>query len=194
VSGQYSAGAHTGKSWPNLKAASNRKEPSVNTTHARRRLGSAKRLAAPIVLAAGLVLVGLPATAYADPAVNLRVSDDIRAELAQAGAVLTGRAASEFTGLVPGKDLLRLRPEYRHLLGGSGSGGQSHVVSGRGESAGPEQLHALQKGGRGDMDSVCRRVWRHAGRTLPSADTGGGSQRLAMAHRQLLSACLNRTR
>jgi hypothetical protein len=47
--------------------------------------------------------LGLAATAHADPAVNLPVTDEVRAELVQAGAVLTGRPASEFTGLRPGK-------------------------------------------------------------------------------------------
>ncbi len=48
--------------------------------------------------------IGLAAPAYADsPPVNLPVTDDVRAQLVQAGAVLTGRPASEFTGLRPGK-------------------------------------------------------------------------------------------
>ena len=61
-----------------------------------------KRLAivgiAPLVLAAGL-----PATAHADSdPVNVPVSESIRAELVQAGAILTGRPASEFGGLREG--------------------------------------------------------------------------------------------
>ncbi|MGO9381282.1 MAG: hypothetical protein ACLP4W_04115 [Mycobacterium sp.] len=58
---------------------------------------------AAIGVASAAAMIGFPATACADPAVNLPVTDDIRAELVQAGAVLTGRPASEFTGLVPGR-------------------------------------------------------------------------------------------
>jgi hypothetical protein len=43
------------------------------------------------------------AAAHADPAENLRITDDVRARLIQAGAVLTGRPASEFIGMRPGR-------------------------------------------------------------------------------------------
>lgn len=70
--------------------------------------GFARRLA-PIAVAA--FALAAPATAHADDApVNLPVSDDVRAELAQAGSVLTGRPASEFGGLREGKTYLAELP------------------------------------------------------------------------------------
>jgi hypothetical protein len=63
----------------------------------------ARRLALTAV-AAFMLGAGLPATAQADDApVNLPVTDEVRAELVTAGAVLTGRPASEFGGLREGK-------------------------------------------------------------------------------------------
>jgi hypothetical protein len=48
--------------------------------------------------------IGLAAPAHADTSpVNLPLTDDVRAELVQAGAVLTGSPAPDFTGLRPGK-------------------------------------------------------------------------------------------
>jgi hypothetical protein len=53
----------------------------------------------------------LPATAHADDApVNLPVTDDVRAQLVQSGAVLTGRPASEFGGLREGKTYYAEQP------------------------------------------------------------------------------------
>jgi hypothetical protein len=42
--------------------------------------------------------------------VNLRVTDEVRAQLVQAGATLTGRPASEFTGLRPGRTYYAYEP------------------------------------------------------------------------------------
>src|SRR6476660_2059412 len=65
--------------------------------------GMARRLAltALATLALG---AALPGTAHADDSpVNLPLTDDVRAELVQAGALLTGRPASEFGGLRVGE-------------------------------------------------------------------------------------------
>src|SRR5262249_19336557 len=46
----------------------------------------------------------VPAVAHAAaPPVTLPVTDDVRAQLLQAGATLTAHPASEYTGLEPGK-------------------------------------------------------------------------------------------
>jgi hypothetical protein len=50
----------------------------------------------------GAIDSAAPARAANDP-VNLQVTDTVRAELVQAGAVLTGRPAAEFDGLAPGE-------------------------------------------------------------------------------------------
>ena len=47
--------------------------------------------------------IGLAAPAHAESPVNLTATDDVRAELIQAGATLTGRPATEFIGLAPGR-------------------------------------------------------------------------------------------
>jgi hypothetical protein len=53
---------------------------------------------------AALTLCVVPGTAHADAdPVNLPVTADVRAALLQAGAVLTGRPASEFDGLREGR-------------------------------------------------------------------------------------------
>ncbi|MGB9227447.1 hypothetical protein [Mycobacterium sp.] len=57
---------------------------------------------AAVWTATAAATIGLAAPAHAATAVNLPVIDDVRAELLQAGAVLTGRPATEFTGLRPG--------------------------------------------------------------------------------------------
>ncbi|MGB9307080.1 MAG: hypothetical protein WCB92_26375 [Mycobacterium sp.] len=57
---------------------------------------------AAVWTAAAAATIGLAAPAHAATAVNLPVTDDVRAELLQAGAVLTGRPATEFSGLRPG--------------------------------------------------------------------------------------------
>lgn len=55
-------------------------------------------------LATAAATVGLAGRAHADDApVNLPVTDDVSAQLLQAGAVLTDHPASDYTGLKPGK-------------------------------------------------------------------------------------------
>lgn len=62
---------------------------------------------AGVSMAAAAAMIGLaaPAQACGEPesAANLTLTDDVRAELVQAGATLTGFPASEFTGLRPGR-------------------------------------------------------------------------------------------
>jgi len=59
---------------------------------------------AAVWTASAAATIGLAAPAHAsDSPVNMPLTDDVRAELVQAGAVLTGRSASEFTGLRAGK-------------------------------------------------------------------------------------------
>ncbi len=56
--------------------------------------------------------IALAAPAYADVApVNQPLTDEVRAELVQAGAVLTGRPASEIGGLREGGTYLALNPQ-----------------------------------------------------------------------------------
>jgi hypothetical protein len=64
-------------------------------------------------MAAAAAVIGLaaPAQACGDSAANLTLTDDIRAELVQAGATLTGFPASEFTGLRPGMSYYGYDPE-----------------------------------------------------------------------------------
>ncbi len=53
---------------------------------------------------AAAATIALAGPAHADDAaVNMRVTDEVRAELVQAGATLTGRPASEFGGLREGE-------------------------------------------------------------------------------------------
>jgi hypothetical protein len=65
-------------------------------------------------MGAAAAVIGLAAPAQAcggDSPVNLTLTDDIRAELVQAGATLTGFPASEFAGLQPGKSYYGYEPE-----------------------------------------------------------------------------------
>jgi hypothetical protein len=62
-------------------------------------------------IAAFAVATVLSPVAHADDAVNLPLTPDVRAELIQAGAVLTGRPASEFTGLREGQSYYAVDPE-----------------------------------------------------------------------------------
>jgi hypothetical protein len=63
-------------------------------------------------VATAAAAVGLAAPAQADAApVNLPLTDDIRTELVQAGAILTGSPASDFTGLRPGKSYYAYLPD-----------------------------------------------------------------------------------
>jgi hypothetical protein len=64
--------------------------------------GMARKAALTAITA--LALCGVPATAHADAdPVNLPLTDDVRTDLVQAGAVLTGRPASEFSLLRDGE-------------------------------------------------------------------------------------------
>ena len=61
-----------------------------------------KTAIAAVWVATAAAVIGMAAPAQADDApVNLPLTDDVRAQLVQAGAVLTGRPASEFSGLSP---------------------------------------------------------------------------------------------
>jgi hypothetical protein len=63
------------------------------------------RILAGAFAAATAAVIGSAGPAQAcggDPVENLTLTDDVRAELIQAGATLTGFPASEFTGLEPG--------------------------------------------------------------------------------------------
>jgi hypothetical protein len=56
-----------------------------------------------VCMAAAAATIGFAAPAHADASpVNLAVTDDVRAQLLQAGATLTSHPASEYTGLEPG--------------------------------------------------------------------------------------------
>jgi hypothetical protein len=65
---------------------------------------------AAVWTATATATIGLAAPAHAVTAVNLPVTDDVRAELLQAGATLTGRPATEFSGLQPGKTYYAVEP------------------------------------------------------------------------------------
>ncbi|HME75347.1 MAG TPA: hypothetical protein VKI00_06700 [Mycobacterium sp.] len=59
---------------------------------------------AAVWMATAAAMIGVAASAHADaPPVNLPVTDDVRGQLLQRGATLTGHPASEYTGLDPGK-------------------------------------------------------------------------------------------
>ena len=60
-------------------------------------------LVAATWIATATATIGLAAPAHADSPVNLTMTDDVRAQLVEAGATLTGRPAAEFSGLRPGK-------------------------------------------------------------------------------------------
>lgn len=62
-------------------------------------------------MATAAATVVLAAPAHAESPVNLSLTDDVRTELVQAGSVLTGRPASEFTGLRPGKSYYAYVPD-----------------------------------------------------------------------------------
>jgi hypothetical protein len=64
---------------------------------------------AAVWIATATATIGFAAPAHADP-VNLTVTDDIRAQLVEAGATLTGRPASEYGGLRPGKTYYAYEP------------------------------------------------------------------------------------
>jgi hypothetical protein len=61
-----------------------------------------KTTIAAVCISTASAVIGMAAPAQADDApANLPLTDDVRAQLVQAGAVLTGRPASEFSGLRP---------------------------------------------------------------------------------------------
>jgi hypothetical protein len=63
-----------------------------------------KRAAAALLAAVPLAAtLGVAGTAHADPPVNLRVDNTVRAELLDAGAQIHQVPASEYVGLVPGR-------------------------------------------------------------------------------------------
>lgn len=61
---------------------------------------------------AAVATIALSAPAHADlPPVNQPVTDEVTAQLIEAGAVLTGRPASEFSGLREGETYLAVLPQ-----------------------------------------------------------------------------------
>lgn len=54
-------------------------------------------------MAAAAAIIALAGPAHANPTVNLQVTDDVRTQLVEAGSVLTGRPATEYSGLAPGR-------------------------------------------------------------------------------------------
>jgi hypothetical protein len=78
--------------------------------------------------AATIGLAG-PAQASASP-VNLTLTDDVRAELVQAGAVLTGSPASDFTGLRPGESYYAYVPDNdMYYAAGALSGAKTEIAA-----------------------------------------------------------------
>ena len=67
-------------------------------------------MVAAMWMATAAATFGLAAPAHADAPVNLTVTDGVRTQLVQAGAVLTGRPASEYSGLRPGKTYYAYQP------------------------------------------------------------------------------------
>jgi hypothetical protein len=64
--------------------------------------------------------IALAAPAHAnEPPVNLPLTDDVRAQLVQAGAVLTGRPVSEFAGLRPEESYYAFDPEAGYWAAGA---------------------------------------------------------------------------
>jgi hypothetical protein len=64
-----------------------------------------------VASASAAATLGLAGTAHADAPVNLKVDDNLRAELVQAGADLKQIPASEFVGLVPGMTYYAYDPD-----------------------------------------------------------------------------------
>jgi hypothetical protein len=63
-------------------------------------------------IACAATTISFAGAAHADAGpVNLPLTDDVRSELVQAGAVLTGSPASDFTGLRPGKSYYAYMPD-----------------------------------------------------------------------------------
>jgi hypothetical protein len=67
---------------------------------------------AALSIATAATALPFAAIAYADGTpVNLPVTDDVRAQLVQAGAVLTRQPAGQYTGLQPGKTYYAYDPD-----------------------------------------------------------------------------------
>ena len=70
------------------------------------------KVVAAVWMAAAAATTGLAPLAHADDTpVNLPVTDDVRAQLVQAGAVLTRQPADQYTGLQPGKTYYAYDPD-----------------------------------------------------------------------------------
>jgi hypothetical protein len=70
------------------------------------------RLVAAVWMVTAAATIGLAPLAHADDqAVNLPLTDDVRAQLVQAGAVLTAQPAAQYTGLEPGKTYYAYDPD-----------------------------------------------------------------------------------
>jgi len=70
------------------------------------------KVVAAVWMATAAATTGLAPLAHADDTpVNLPVTDDVRAQLVQAGAVLTRQPAAQYTGLQPGKTYYAYDPD-----------------------------------------------------------------------------------
>ena len=114
--------------------------------------GMARKFALTAITA--LALCGVPATAHADAdPVNLPLTDAVRTDLVQAGAVLTGRPASGFIGLREGESYFAEDPANgvqwaaAALQANPGQEWRHHASR-------PEQLHVLHEGGPPGRDWV----------------------------------------
>ena len=67
-------------------------------------------MVAAMWMASAAATFGLAAPARADAPVNLTPTDDVRDQLVKAGAVVTGRPPSEYSGLRPGKTYYAYQP------------------------------------------------------------------------------------
>jgi hypothetical protein len=85
-------------------------QPTPTEEGIRKMKATMTTVVAAVWMATAAATLGLAAPAHADSPVNLTVPDDVRAQLVQAGAVLTGRPAAEFTGLRPGKTYYAYQP------------------------------------------------------------------------------------
>jgi hypothetical protein len=70
-----------------------------------------KTVTATVWAVSAAATIGLAAPAHADSAVNLPLTDEVRAELVQAGAALTGHPASDYSGLRPGHSYYAYQPD-----------------------------------------------------------------------------------
>jgi hypothetical protein len=84
---------------------------------------------AAALIATAAATIGLAAPAHADPPVNLTVTDDVRDQLVEAGAVLTGRPASEYSGLRPGKTYYAQVPSGTYYAAAALSGPTTEIAA-----------------------------------------------------------------